>query len=568
MSKPTLSLLNAKNLFIASILLAGAALTACDEDKKSDPECVQECLSEEYAKICLDGKEDLQTCTAGQKCYAGSCQAASNSICDGQPPECVADASYRMCAWGTWSQPIHCESGTVCQNGQCVANPNASACQEGLKICSDDLKGYKVCAGGAWSQVFPCSDGTVCNNGECAAATEKCTATQPECTADNKGYRVCVSGVWSNPIQCTGTATCKNGQCAGEDITSKLPCKEVGEQKCVSKSRIQICGQDNYWQFMDCPADVPVCDEDECVPAECTAGEIKCIGEKRLGTCVGNSWEYTDCPYDKPVCINNACQAAPMECTPGDKKCASEKSIQFCNNAGHWETDYCSGDMVCQGGACMGECTPGEKKCSDTKTLNVCSNTGHWETQACPEEFTCQNSECKGECTEGETKCGKDYHSVMTCSGGKWQSTLCPNATPYCPVGGTKCQTITEGMACSNGFSLCQNSSLFFCSYSTGTVIKTDCRLYKECTTGDINCTCEFSQEIGATCHFSSANLYISYDDVPYWKDTICDSYSKGHTVKMISYPTTGSTSTKVSCGMCQYVMGYRWVPVDESYCK
>ncbi len=258
-----------------------------------------------------------------------------------------------------------------------------------------------------------------------------------------------------------------------------------------------------------------------------------------------------------------------MECTPGDKKCASEKSIQFCNNSGHWETDYCSGDMVCQGGACMGECTPGEKKCSDTKTLNVCSNTGHWETQACSEGFTCQNSECKGECTEGETKCGKDYHSVMTCTGGKWQTTLCSNATPYCPVGDTKCQAISEGMACTSGFSLCQNDSLFYCSYTEGKVIKVPCgNFYSECTQDSFNCSCEFANTLGATCSFSGyvSGRYYNLEDDQKWNQTVC-SYNNS-TVKFQTYPTIRDT-TKVSCLTCQSVKGEsRWVPVDESKCQ
>jgi hypothetical protein len=219
----------------------------------------------------------------------------------------------------------------------------------------------------------------------------------------------------------------------------------------------------------------------------------------------------------------------------------------------------------------MGECTPGEKKCSDTKTLNVCSNTGHWETQACSEGFTCQNSECKGECTEGETKCGKDYHSVMTCTGGKWQTTLCSNATPYCPVGDTKCQAISEGMACSNGFSLCQNDSLFYCSYSEGKIVKIQCgKFYSQCLEGRYNCSCEFANTLGATCIISGD--YYDIDDDPYWKSTNCySSYynTTGDTSKMATYPTESNTPTKVSCLMCQYVKnGKRWVPVDESHCN
>ena len=548
MSKPTLSLLNAKNLFIASILLAGAAFTACDEDKKSDPECVQECLSEEYAKICLDGKEDLQTCTAGQKCYAGSCQAASNSLCDSQPPECVTDASYRLCAWGTWSQPIPCEPGAICQNGLCSTNqniiiPNTSTCQESVKICSDDLKGYKVCASGNWSQVFPCSDGTVCSDGECVVGGEKCTATQPECTADNKGYRVCVSGIWSNPILCTGTATCKNGQCSGEDITSKLPCKEVGEQKCVSKSRIQICGQDNFWQFMDCPADVPVCEDDECVPANCTNGEVKCSGDNELATCTGNSWEYMTCPADKPVCRDNQCVVRPKECNPGvDKKCVSGNQVQICNQYGSWENgNFCSGSTTCLNGECLEKCSPGDKKCVTDTLAYFCNVSGFWEEKTCTGTDICSDGECRA-CKEGQTRC-KDSQTVETCTDGTWKSSTCDYY--YCSQQEGKC--LNPDDKCSGVSSYCLDNTLAWCSgtqFHTMTCL--ECLIAKD--------------KSGANCSYNNLASTAA--------GKRCSS--EGLTSQGAFAENSHYNNQQADCIQCKRMSdGYLlWVPVAESNCK
>ncbi len=436
-----------------------------------------------------------------------------------------------------------------CVDDECPGDP----CLANERTCSADQKGYMLCSAsqnserGTWSEVFLCSDGTTCQSGECGIPSQKCTATAPECTADNKGYRVCVQGVWSEPVLCTGSTTCKSGQCVGDDVTTKLPCKTPGEQRCVSKSRIQVCGQDLYWQFMDCPADVPVCDSDtnECVPANCSNNEIKCVDDETLATCVGNNWTYSTCPTDKPKCLVNQCTELTKECVPSKKKCISEKQAAICNQAGFWEDgDFCSGSSVCYQGECAEKCSPGEKKCVTDKLAYVCSVSGYWESVTCSGSQVCSDGQCQA-CKEGETRCA-DTQSVETCIDGKWKKTSCKYG--YCSKETDAC--IEPGDKCTDVYSYCLDNTLVWCSGSTLNTL--NCYVCLEAKSG-----------LGATCRY--ANLSHTASGIT------CES-EIGKT-KQGQFVYDGSNNPKsANCLMCQSVDDkynpQLWVPVNQTYCE
>ena len=343
---------------------------SCGDDKKSTEEdaCVTVCADETTALICVAGEQVVTDC-GDKKCYDGACVAATGQTCTNEPSECVGDISYRVCGYGFWSDIIPCSGDKVCQAGKCVAKPNGPQ-------------------------------------------KESCTATQPECSPDNKGYRVCVQGNWSDVIPCSVATTCKSGRCSGEDVTSKLPCKEGDESRCVSESRIQICGDDKFWRFMDCPAEIPVCHDGEC---------------------------------GKP------------NCTPGDKRCISDKQTQKCNENGFWETNSFCGTGTCLNGDCMEKCSPGENYCVTESMAYVCGKSGYWESVECGDDKVCFEGECRT-CKDGQKRC-EGLMAVATCENGNWRTTSCDR---YCSPDAMDC--IGLGDSCIGVVSFCDGSQLIWCS--------------------------------------------------------------------------------------------------------
>ncbi len=438
----------------------------------------------------------------------------------------------------------------TCAEGECAIP--GSPCLVEQRACSSDNKGYMMCSVtgnatiGTWSDVMSCGAVMTCQNGECVVPSEKCTSTVPECTADNKGYRVCVSGAWSEPIMCTGATTCKAGQCTGENVTSTLPCKTVGEQRCVSSARIQICGADLFWQFMDCPPDVPVCDSDtnECAPASCTNNEVECVDDDTLATCVGNDWSYSKCPVDRPRCSVNQCVELTKECVPGNKKCVSEKQVSICNQSGFWEIgNFCTGTSTCYNGECAEKCSPGEKKCVTDAMAFVCGVGGVWESVTCSDGKVCSDGECRA-CKDGETRC-HDAKSVETCVNGTWKKTTCEYEVCSSETGAC----LKPGDRCSEVYSYCNDNTLVWCSGSKLHTMK--CRVCLMSRDGD-----------GATCDVNNLSSTA--------KGRKCDRY--GNTKQGDFAVDASYNEQQADCLMCKYIDDdydpLAWVPVSQTYCR
>ena len=391
-------------------------------------------------------------------------------------------------------------------------NNDEIGCTLSERKCSKDKKSFMMCIKynniTSWSEDIPCEDDTVCNDGVCIPKEKLCTATSPECTSNNKGYHICVNGVWSEDIPCEGTETCKAGKCTGEDITSHLPCENVGEQRCLSNTRVQVCDKDNYWKFTNCPEDIPYCDSEknECTVAECHEGDVECDDTKTLATCVNYKWQYDTCPADKPLCKDKKCQAAPKECTHNDFKCDSNTSAALCDENGYWSYSTCTGDEFCHKGKCV-------------------------------------------LCKDGETKCSNNYRTLLTCVGGTWESSECSSGL-YCPINSKTCEylTIQEGVnagkteLCKDGFSKCaSNKDMYFCQ-TNGNIARTTC------WDG-----CDYALDgIGASCRDNDL-LPCTIENAI---STTVDFYNS-----WVFY---------IPCSVCKKTTNgdLRWIPVDNSYCQ
>ena len=429
------------------------------------------------------------------------------------------------------------------------------SCSTTQSECSPDGTGYRICVSGYWSVAIPCLENQTCKNGQCydVPQRESCTATQPVCLPDGTGYRVCVSGYWSDAIPCLGTQTCQNGQCSGEDITSKLPCKAGDKSRCVSESRIQICGADNFWRFMDCPPDIPVCRYNECNPPECTTGDMECIGEDTLAICIDSVWQRETCPSNKPLCQNKTCVELPKECTPGNKRCVSDKQGQTCDENGFWaNTMFCaSTGHFCFNGDCVEKCSPGEKKCVTDSMAYICDVNGNWKSIECTGDKVCNNGECK-DCQNGEKRC-VDQQTLGTCKNGNWQTSSCAYCSPN-----NKCLAI--GYSCDSVFSFCSGIDLIWCD---GSRLRTSQQDNNSC-----GCT-QAKDNVGATCITNKQSPERIYQDS--W-----DYYSLCSSVNAVMIDDDfgwayydSDISYKAKCLQCKKMTdgSQRWVPVDESNC-
>lgn len=496
---------SSRKRLIPAILLTflGITFLSCDDDKKSNVDsCIPICLNESEAVICNNDNAMVQEC-GENKCFAGVCAKSTTEACSTASRECVGTISYRVCDYGFWSEPISCGENKVCENG----------------LCTEEIK----------------------NNN-----TEACTSNQVECSSDENGYRICVSGNWSNVISCPVSTTCKNGQCVGDDIKSTLPCEKVNESKCVSSTRIQICDVDNFWRFMDCPSDVPVCDDDVCNPPECNNGESRCISDKIISTCINSQWNSSECPSDKPLCKNNTCVVRSIECTPGETKCLSDKEPQKCNGDGYWETQgTCTGTSTCYEGKCMEKCTPGEKMCATDSLAYLCNVSGFWEEKACTGNSVCNNGECK-DCKDGESKC-LDSESAQICKNGTWKTSKCDYY--YCSDLSDGCAE--PGDKCSGVESFCIGNQLVWCNGKTLEAV--DC--YSCLSTVDYD---------GATCEYNNLASTTSGKQCDYIGDTSSGSFIEDSNYK---YRTADCLECKEMKTDSSYDKKL-WVPVNESHCR
>lgn len=394
------------------------------------------------------------------------------------------------------------------------------SCSTTQSECSPDGTGYRICVSGYWSVAIPCLENQTCKNGQCydVLQRESCTATQPVCLPDGTGYRVCVSGYWSDVIPCSGAQTCKNGQCSGEDITSKLPCKAGDESRCVSGSRIQFCGADNFWTFIDCPTDIPVCHNGEC---------------------------------------------KSLECTPGNKRCVSDKQSQKCNGNGFWEDDnFCSATNFCFNGDCVEKCSPGEKKCVTDSMLYICGTNGYWEAMPCTGGKFCINSSCQEKgCEENETRCASPFVKEF-CSNGKWNVISCENICAETSDGKHQCLSVDatyNHIAPSRSVCIAGNYLKYY---------------YLDSYYHDLPCvTCVSAQDnVGATCSEFYNPLHQNSDkEKAAWDEySICSKVDERRYGQYFGYDSFNNVYFGAnSCQYCKMMEdgSKRWVVVADDYC-
>jgi hypothetical protein len=349
--------------------------------------------------VCVPGKSDPCTCTAGQS-GAQKCKDDGSGfeecVCGAQPTDVLEGAEV----------PSRTDSGDVGdQTGFC-----SPACLEG-SCCSGscvDMSGDEANCGTCGKH---CQEGQSCVAGKCVECTADCTAK--ECGDDG-----CGGGCGS----CTGDEVCQVTQC----------------EACVPNCDAKACGDDG------CGGSCGVCTEPAvCVSGNCTTdcapncsgllcGDPDGCGEKCDGACPGGgSCSNRVCVGDcKPSCEGKECgndgcggQCGacdwPESCGAGGQcKCTSLCSI---------EGRQCGADGC--GGSC-GTCVEGES-CADASSPAVIPT------------FLCLNlaSGCSDGTREGFASAAV-FPEIASCEGAFSPQSLratrtgawCGNSLGYCQV--------------------------------------------------------------------------------------------------------------------------------------
>lgn len=334
--------------------------------------------------------------------------AGGSYVCD------PATNTYKLCYFGTWSEPDSCSQFEYTSNANATsfacntANDGCviTACSAGYKPttdgkaceadtpavennCSLDMNGKKPGLGSffcvsktTWnfcsdttgldqtSSGQTCADNEICNPATIntlPGCEEKCVDNAIKCDGETK-YSLCVSGEWiddnvqpgqkceGNKLTCIEASTCFDNEWYSCDSATGVVTK--GKSCKTQSDGNTVCGT----QLDECVAATPAACEPKC--EEVTDGSVKKV---KVTTCsetgVATTNEYTDksckSATEVGVCLNDA------------KRCAtgSTVGIETCAN-GEWGTAVaCSStDADAETFECVAEATCKIKTCKNDKT--------------------------------------------------------------------------------------------------------------------------------------------------------------------------------------------------------
>ena len=434
-----------------------------------------------------------EKCGANEECVINKCEAKSDtSECTAGEVKCSDDkkGTQKCTADGVWGAVELCNDNYVCDaSKQCVDPNEARDCENDARECAGS-DGYRVCVNNKWSDAYTCGENKVCEGaGECVddipVVTPDCTDGDVKCSDDNKGTVACADGKWGEITLCNENELCdvekKSCVAAGEAKVCV-----AGEKSCADDKMIKDCNESGQWnEAAACPAEAPVCRDNNCVPAgdpsadKCNVGDKKCSddGAKQL-VCkkdgeAAADWAEVVCASvgEGYVCdATNECvaPASVVVCNKGDIKCQSNNSYVTCLDDGTgWDdkvqkcdnqTPVCDDDVK----ACVERCKNGDKRCSSDGVPQRCGNNGEWRDAniKCSDNEKCQDGDCL--CIEGATKCGNGKQStwISTCQkDGSWSGARqCGNnqvcddnvCVDPCKDGATKCTDNGELATCTN----------------------------------------------------------------------------------------------------------------------
>jgi outer membrane protein assembly factor BamB len=370
-----------------------------------------------------------------------------------------------------WMTAQSCDTGQVCENGNCVTDCTDECKQAGDRRCiPDPLKeGFEICGDYNqddcldWGQQTDCPAGQTCDT-QTATCSDEC---QDDCAKEQRicegnGYRVC--GYydadpcldWSGITDCASFETCneQTGRC---EISCSDECPTEGDRRCSTD------GYDTCGDF----------DSDPCLEwgghVACETG-FKCDG----GECVEDCQD--DCDENERVCTDNTHfkVCGNYDADP----CREWSDIEECDVANGERCD----NGVCTTEECQNECDEsGVKECiGDLSGWHECGNYDaddclEWSTVTdCGVGHICDpvtaecviscSNECdtleERECFEnGWHECGQfdpdsclEWSGVTPCGDGE----ACNEDTAQCEIVCDDDCTVVDSHQCSgDGYDIC-----------------------------------------------------------------------------------------------------------------
>lgn len=270
-----------------------------------------ECVTPELARYCVNGRAwQLDPCSVGESCVAGSCQLGGDAavrVCDPGERSCASDDVEKICdVDGTQWVTRTCNSSEACLVDRCAPDPDAS-CDEGSR-CLDNETALRCLGEGRGFERVACEGDTYCQAGRCRGPV---CAVGSVCAAPNQ-VRQCVDGTSFRDVQCAANEVCK---------------QDGDEASCVSRNCVPgaaVCGDPrdpgvDAMQFFS-----------QCVSGAATFSGVP---EWVTGECTG----LTTCD-PASLATGNPCRQA---CTPGAQTCMTDPlgiadGVAECQDDGTW----------------------------------------------------------------------------------------------------------------------------------------------------------------------------------------------------------------------------------------
>ncbi len=390
---------------------AGMGLVNCnDSNPCTDDSCDEAtgCSHEFNAAPC----DDLNSCTTGDVCVAGTCLGKGSLECDDSNP-CTKDICLPEGGCQHEAADVACDDGDpctvndLCQEGQCVSGA-APDCDDD-NVCTDDSCVDGLCVHAA--NLADCDDGNACTvNDLCAQG--KCVAGAPlDCDDDN----VCTTDSCSPDSGCKTTFNqlpCDDGDaCTPKDLCSGGQCAGTGQLNCNDGNPCtdDACEPETGCTHLD--------NEEECFDNNvCTTGD-QCA----QGVCTPA--DTLDCDDGNP-CTDDAC----------DPKigCVHTANAIGCNDG-----NACTTGDTCKAGSCLGGAPP---DCDDS---NPCT------TDSCDTEAGCSYALNSAPCDDGKVCTINDKCDGGVCVGGA--GLTCNDENPCTDdscLEGVGCQFVNNTVKC------------------------------------------------------------------------------------------------------------------------
>lgn len=420
---------------------------------------------------------------------AGGTSTAGEPAGGAGTEECVPGAKscdgphVRVCASDGRSTRIQatCGPSEACVNEACATIacvPNDTFCAGGeLRRCSQngvESQLLETCGSGRYCSeqagVAACTD-TACSPGAPLCLDDVATT----CLADGSGPK---PGGKSCGAQ---QATCQDGQCVPQT------CK-AGEKSCEHDDVYLCVGGSQTVLFSKCEVD-EVCDPEllTCRSRICEPGKLGCDAN-RVATCNALGTAYVqsniDCAASNQLCSEGSCK--PKVCTPNTTYCDGN-TVRKCDDKGTSSTlqeacpigyYHCALSSSTQAYCAYNTCTPNALLClSNTVTKCNADGTGYVPGGTdCGSGSVCDNATCKTKVCEGYSTFCKDG-DIYQCSYNGLSFYLASD----CGVD-ARCVSTNQGVRCvpydcSPGFKACLKNVVGTCADDGTSLsnVKEDC---------------------------------------------------------------------------------------------